>query len=94
MGLEAREEAAFGLQPDPAVLARTMKPHRIGEHEIPLIPSSQFVSDENARAWGWCTGLSKDHDTRLMALHEQRAFRREASRIAGTLIPSDPPGYQ
>ncbi|KAK3353817.1 hypothetical protein B0T25DRAFT_581508 [Lasiosphaeria hispida] len=88
MGLEAREAAAFGLRPDPAVLARAdPQIFRFGKHEIPHIPSTQFVSDKNARKWGRCEGDSKDYDTRIMPHYEQQEFRwfhNRASQNTGT----------
>lgn len=76
MGLEAREAAVFGLQPDPDVLAQTIADEE-GD-ELLRTPSSKFVSDEKAQEWGW-SGDGEDYDSRIMPQHERRAFHWDVS---------------
>ncbi|GAB1316349.1 hypothetical protein MFIFM68171_06559 [Madurella fahalii] len=88
MGLEAREAAAFGLQPDPVAVARAVAesplrwPQLQGDSEVLRMPSSQFVSDEKALEWGWI-GDGKHYDSKIMAKYEERAFCRDTIRALG-----------
>lgn len=50
MALEAREEAVFGIQPDPASVVRV--PMDEEGNELTRLPSTQWVSDERAAEWG------------------------------------------
>ncbi|KAK3933937.1 hypothetical protein QBC46DRAFT_300566 [Diplogelasinospora grovesii] len=79
MGLEAREAAVFGLQPDPTVLSQALA-DGVG-NELLRMPSSQFVSDEKALEWGW-SGEGEAYESKIMPHYEQREFRFDALRIA------------
>jgi len=64
MALEAREVAAFGLPPAPparpspsGISSPYYESTAINDkirHELTTLPSSQWVSDEKAKEWGWC----------------------------------------
>jgi hypothetical protein len=87
LDLEAREAAVFALQPDPAA---AWNPNRFTtdcwrhlQGDQPLIgPSSRFVNTENYPQW---LGDGERADSWIMAGYEQRAFRRDAMRVAGNL---------
>jgi hypothetical protein len=51
MALDAREEAAFGPQPNPLGVEAGSYVHTKG---LTSLPSSQWVSDDRIKEWGWC----------------------------------------
>jgi hypothetical protein len=79
ISLEAREAAAFGLQPDPVSSTVDWAPHvsiwkwGFGNDDPVIAPSSRFVSDENALKWGR-RGDGQHCDAVIMDRHERRAF--------------------
>ena len=52
LALEARETAAFGIQPDPASVAKPPRDKK--DRKLTKLPSTQWVSDEKVAEWGWC----------------------------------------
>ncbi|KAI1173536.1 hypothetical protein F4777DRAFT_600537 [Nemania sp. FL0916] len=66
MGLEEREAAAFGLRPDP------VESWKLLGYKEKEEPTSRFVDPERYPHWG---GLGHECESRLMVLHEERAFR-------------------
>ncbi|KAH8881464.1 hypothetical protein GQ53DRAFT_667606, partial [Thozetella sp. PMI_491] len=83
--LEAREAAAFGLRPDPAVAWRSdsymslWQELRPGEQLVG--PSSKFVDTEIYSYW---SGSGERMDSFIMAGMEQRELRQAARRISST----------
>jgi len=80
IGLEAREAAVFGLQPDPVtifqsclVTALTWK--SLYPSEVLVGPSSQFVDREK---FPLRSGDGEHSDSFIMATHEKREFRHWA----------------
>jgi hypothetical protein len=81
ISLEAREAAAFGLQPDPVSSTLDCASYvslwegGFGKEEPVIAPSSRFVSEENALKWGWF-GDGQHSDALIMAKHETWEFNR------------------
>ncbi|KAK2612589.1 hypothetical protein QQS21_001360 [Conoideocrella luteorostrata] len=75
--LEAREVAAFGLQPDPVAIWEPLElsPETWREKEPPVGPSSRFVDTSKYTKW---TGGGEHYENRVMPVFEQRAFRHYA----------------
>lgn len=71
MALEAREAAVFGVQPDPASVVEGPKDEE--GNELTKLPSTQWVSEENAAKWGWC-GMGWVVDREWRTKHEQGAL--------------------
>ncbi|KAH6842294.1 hypothetical protein B0I37DRAFT_381620 [Chaetomium sp. MPI-CAGE-AT-0009] len=71
MGLEAREAAVFGIQPDPASIV--VPPRDQDGRELTRLPSTQWVSDEKAAEWGW-GGRGRMWDEVRCPRFEQRAL--------------------
>jgi hypothetical protein len=80
VGLEAREAAVFGLQPDPAAAAEAegfivdLWKECFPDDEPPRVSTARLVSDANAAQWGWC-GDGRSMDDRVMVQIEQRTAR-------------------
>ncbi|KAI1137128.1 hypothetical protein F5Y05DRAFT_419618 [Hypoxylon sp. FL0543] len=89
ISLEAREAAAFGLQPDPIdAWAPQMRSfprvwREIVGNELLIGPSSKFVDTEKYSEW---TGDGEEQESYIMASHEQQRFGWEAKKAAGTYI--------
>lgn len=89
MSLEAREAAAFGLQPDPIAawesvskdITRWWKEY-LGDEPV-VGPSSTFVDSSMCSEWG---GFGEEYESRMMAMDESRVLRREAKRLSGDLV--------
>jgi hypothetical protein len=87
MDLEARERAAFGLQRG-SLGASEVHPlikrgweSFFGDEPVPA-SSSEYVSDERAKEWGWC-GSGEEYDSKMAVEYEKRTFRTHELRRAG-----------
>ncbi|GAB1312088.1 VPS9 domain-containing protein [Madurella fahalii] len=88
MGLEAREAAVFGLQPDPAAAAEAegliagLWKECFPDDEPPRVSTARLVSDRHAAQWGWC-GDGRSMDDRVMVQIEQRTARMHGRKSEG-----------
>ncbi|KAI0157156.1 hypothetical protein GGR52DRAFT_565506 [Hypoxylon sp. FL1284] len=86
MGLEAREAAAFGLQPDPVAAWKNELTYVRGDwkeilgDELLMGPSSKFVDTAKYPEW---RGEGEDYESDIMVVWEQRQFRRNVYFTTG-----------
>lgn len=88
MALEARKVATFDLRPDPAI---TTRPSRQEGQVLTGMPTSQYVSDENALEWGW-TGNGAMYESVIMPKPESSARAEHHIELERLRISADEGG--